>query len=128
MIVVDSSVWIQWIRGYDTPETRKFNAQDPLDVIIADIVLLELLQGARDDRQAEKIQRTLQKFQLEEIMNTGIAVEAGGFFRRLRGFGITIRKTSDLIIGTFCIQHSHALLHADRDFVPMQQHLGLRCL
>jgi predicted nucleic acid-binding protein len=129
LILVDSSVWIAALNGRETPETAKLQAaaaREPL--LLGDIMLLEILQGARDDMHAARIERMLRRYQIVSLLNDGLAVEAARNYRTLRGRGITIRKTADLIIGTFCIVHDHTLLHADRDFVPMAQHLGLRCL
>jgi predicted nucleic acid-binding protein len=94
-------------------------------IIICDLVLLEILQGARDDLQAARLQRALSKFRTADTLNERLAIRAAHNFRRLRSFGITIRKSNDLIIGTYCIEHGHSLLHNDRDFRPMVEHLGL---
>jgi predicted nucleic acid-binding protein len=128
MIVVDSSVWIDWFKRLDTPQTIKLQTVPPRDIVVGDIVLLEVLRGARDDRQALGIEADLSRFSMARMLDIELAAHAASNYRRLRSLGITVRKTPDLIIGTFCIEHDHELLHADRDFLPMQQHLGLRCL
>lgn len=127
MIVVDSSVWIAWLNGSSHAAARKLDEDiDPLDIIVGDIALLEILQGARSDRHAADIRQRLRRFRLERMLNADLAVKSASNYRMLRSLGYTIRKVPDLIIGTFCIEHGHALLHADRDFTPMVEHLGLR--
>ena len=126
MILVDSSVWIAYLRGYRTLATTKLEvmaARQPL--LIGDLILLEVLQGARDDAHAERIQRELRRYEIVSLLDADLARVAARNYRRLRELGITIRKTVDIIIGTFCIEHGHALLHDDHDFVPMAAHLGL---
>lgn len=127
MIVVDSSVWIANLRGLDTQPVRKLQtfveAND--DVLIGDLILLEVLQGARDHPHAARIERSLRCFPVAAMLNEHVAVTGAHHYRTLRALGITIRKTVDVIIGTFCIQGGHRLLHDDRDFDPMVRHLGL---
>jgi predicted nucleic acid-binding protein len=89
-------------------------------------VLLEVLRGARDDGHAAVLERNLRRFPVAALLNESIALTAARNYRDLRARGITVRKTVDLIIGTFCIVHGHRLLHDDRDFDPMYQHLGLQ--
>jgi len=129
VILVDSSVWIAHFRGQTTAATIKFAetlAQDV--VIVGDLILLELLRGARNGIHAAHLERELRQFKIVPLLDTSLAVQAARHYRHLRSIGITIRKTADLIIATYCITHNHELLHDDRDFVPMQQHLGLRVL
>jgi predicted nucleic acid-binding protein len=127
MIVVDSSVWIGHLRDADDAPVRALRAiEDPQDIIVGDLILLEVLQGARDERHAAIIEQNLRQFRIEPMLSTELAVQAARNFRSMREHGIRVRKTIDLIIGTFCIMHGHVLLHADRDFEPMVHHLGLR--
>ena len=129
MIVVDSSVWIARLRNSSTPQTMAFDDIDDFKkVILGDIVLLEILQGAPDNRHAENIQKKLSTFAVIPFLTPDLAIKAARNYRMLRARGITIRKTADLIIGTYCIEHGHQLLHADRDFLPMVEHLGLRAI
>jgi predicted nucleic acid-binding protein len=95
-------------------------------ILIGDLILLELLQGARDDAHAARIERDLRCFTIISMLNENLATEAARYYRRLRALGVTIRKTADMIIGTFCLMGGHSLLHDDRDFEPMASHLGLR--
>jgi len=127
VITVDSSVWVAHMRGLRTDAVWRLESlirSQP--IVIGDLVLLELLQGARDDGHAERIERALRRFEVVRMLDDGIAVRAAGYYRHLRGLGITIRKTTDLIIGTWCIENRCRLLHDDRDFGPMEAHLGLR--
>ncbi|MGA7674329.1 MAG: PIN domain nuclease [Rhizomicrobium sp.] len=129
MILVDSSVWIAHLRGQTSPATLKLEAaaaREPL--LIGDLILLEVLQGARNEVQAARIERALRQYAVVPLLGADMASRAARNYRRLRELGITVRKTADIIIGTFCIEHRHALLHDDRDFAPMQKHLGLRVL
>ncbi len=126
MILVDSSVWIAHLRGERTSATAKLAAEagrQPL--LIGDLILLEVLQGARNEDHAARIERALRRYALVPLLSADLACRAARHDRTLRGLGITIRKTADMIIGTFCIENRHVLLHDDRDFAPMEQHLGL---
>jgi predicted nucleic acid-binding protein len=127
VILVDSSVWISYLRGRTTPATAKLEvaaAREPL--LIGDLILLEVLQGARDEAHAARIEQALRQYAVVPLLDGDLAPRAAHNYRKLRELGVTIRKTADIIIGTFCIEHRHALLHDDRDFVPMEEHLGLK--
>ena len=127
MILVDSSVWIAQLKGLATPETVKLQAlavREPL--LVGDLILLEVLQGARSEAHAARIERWLRQYAIVSLLDGDLAATAARNYRRLREIGITMRKTADIVIGTFCIEHGHALLHADRDFLPLQKHLGLK--
>ena len=94
--------------------------------MVGDLVLLEVLQGARDDQHAVRIEQNMRRFTIESMLNPSLASMAARNYRALRNTGITVRKTADMIIGTFCLMQGHTLLHDDRDFLPMVQHLGLQ--
>ena len=127
MIVVDTSVWIDWFRNKSTPQVTTLNdVSDLTDVIIGDIILLEILQGERNDSLAAAIHSRLKRFGFVPMLTPELAVKAADNYRKLRGVGKTVRKTADLIIGTYCIEHGHELLHNDLDFQPMADHLGLQ--
>lgn len=129
MIVVDSSVWIATLRGTSSGLVRQLRAYAETEddqLLVGDLILLEVLQGARDDAHAARIERNLRRYPVAPMLNERLAVRAAGNYRHLRARGITIRKTVDMIIATFCIEGGHCLLHNDRDFDPMVQHLGLR--
>jgi predicted nucleic acid-binding protein len=126
MIAVDSSVWIDFLNGNGTPEVARLSrllGVEPL--LVGDIVLLEVLQGLRSETEAARVEEALRRFDVEAMLDPDLAVLAESHHRRLRAHGITVRKTIDLIIATFCIARGHALLTADRDFAPMARHLGL---
>ncbi len=127
MIVVDSSVWIANLRGIDIAPVDRLRAlADDDQIIVGDLILLEVLQGARDDAHAGHMERHLRRFDVVSMLDDALAVRAAGYYRSLRSRGVTPRKTADLIIGTFCIAWDYRLLHADRDFDPMVEYLGLR--
>ena len=127
MIIVDSSVWIDHLNNRVTPEVRHLRALIGREaILIGDLILLEVLQGLRDGREAALVERALRRFDVAPMLDPDLASRAAANYRRLRGRGVTVRKTADLVIGTFCIERGHALLHSDRDFLPMQVHLGLR--
>ncbi|AYD00284.1 PIN domain nuclease [Neorhizobium sp. NCHU2750] len=127
MIVVDSSVWISRLHNFDTPETRKLDEIEDYDeIILGDIVLLEILRGARNDRNAANIRRTLARYNVAPMLSPELAILAARNYRVLREHGKTVSKTPDLIIGTFCIEHGYSLLQKDKDYLPMAEHLGLR--
>jgi len=126
VILVDSSVWIAHLRGHRTAATAKLEAaasREPL--LIGDLILLEVLQGARDESHAARIERGLRRYALVPLLDADLAPRAARNYRKLRELGITIRKTANIVIGTFCIERRHSLLHDDHDFAPMEKHLGL---
>lgn len=97
-------------------------------ILIGDLILLELLQGARDEAHASRIERDLRHFAVVPMLSVDLAIQAARNYRLLRGHGITVRKTIDMVIATFCLAGGHALLHADRDFDPIEAHLGMRVI
>lgn len=128
MILVDSSVWINFLRATETSAVRTLRRtmiSDAGQVLLGDMVLLEVLQGARDDNHAARIEGDLRTFPLVNLLDRPVAVLAARNFRVLRGLGVTLRGVADLMIGTYCLLHGHALLYDDRDFDPMVNHLGL---
>ena len=127
MILVDSSVWIAHLRGLRTPAVERLEmAAEREPILIGDLVLLEILQGARDEAHAGRIERGLQQFRMVPLLDVALASRAARNYRRLRELGVTVRKTADIIIGTYCIERGLALLHDDRDFEPMEKYLGLK--
>ncbi len=129
MIIVDSSVWIGHFRNDTTSEVgqlRDLFGRAP--ILMGDMILLEVLQGARSDVHAAWLKDGLAAFETVTMLGPAIAERAALHYRRLRTAGITVRKTPDLIIASFCVAHGHTLLHADRDFTAMQPILGLRTL
>jgi predicted nucleic acid-binding protein len=124
--VIDTSVWIDWFRDSTTAQTAWLERSVPREILLLDIVLFEVLQAARDERHAANVERRLGRFTTAQATDVALAIAAARHSRTLRALGITIRKSVDLLIGTFCIAHGHELVHADRDFEPMAKHLGLR--
>lgn len=126
MILVDSSVWIDYFRGIATPETDKLDAllgSEP--VAVGDVVLTEVLQGFTSDRDFDQALRLMASLILIDTGGHAIAIQAARNFRLLRARGITIRKTIDTLIATRCIEDGLSLLYSDRDFDPFVAHLGL---
>ncbi|MBV8848243.1 MAG: PIN domain nuclease [Methylobacteriaceae bacterium] len=126
MIVVDSSVWIDFLRGRRVPHVSRLRALlGASEIIVGDLMLCEVLQGLHDERAARDVEALLRRFEIVSMAGEAIAVGAARNFRILRARGITIRKTIDLLIATWCIEHRRPLLHNDSDFRPIAQHLGL---
>jgi len=129
LIAVDSSVWIANLHDSHSEPVRVLRSLFGRQaLLVGDIVMLEVLQGARDEAHAVQLARDLNAFDVVPMLDERIAVQAARNYRLLRGKGVIIRKTVDLIIGTYCIEHGHTLLHDDRDFDPMHTHLGLQVL
>jgi predicted nucleic acid-binding protein len=127
MIVADTSAWISLIRKDAPALTLKLRtAITQSSVLVGDIVLLEVLQGARDGHHARRLEQMLSEFPCVTMMSPQLAIKAAANYRFLRNRGYTIRKSNDLVIGTYCIENGYELLHNDRDFQPMADHLGLR--
>lgn len=126
MIVVDSSVWIANLRNEERPSTAYLRwLPEPIEtIVVGDIVLLEVLRGARDERHAASIEFTLRRFNVDGMLDQNAAVAAAHSYRLLRRRGVTVSKIPDLLIATYCIRHGYPLLHDDRDFSPFQS-LGL---
>lgn len=129
MILVDSSAWIDYLRGADTPQVRKLDALlGTAPLAIGDLIVVEVLQGCTSDREFDEVARLLREFQQVNLCGDDVKIEAARNFRRLRALGITPRKTIDTVIATRCIVSGYELLHDDRDFEPFERHLGLRCV
>ena len=129
MILVDSSVWIDHLNDTATQAVRQLRELIPgWPLLVGDLILCEVLQGLRSDREARLVERALRRFATVSLLDPDLAVKAATNYRSLRAKGITIRKTVDLIIGTFCIERGHVLLHDDRDFEPMVRFLGLQAI
>ena len=127
MILVDSSVWIDYFSGNSSPETDLLDGVLGVSAVaIGDLILVEVLQGFRHDKDYKTAKRLLGELTTFELLGTTMAVKTADNFRKLRKKGITIRKTADVIIASFCIEHSLALLFSDKDFKPFVEHLGLR--
>ncbi|EXJ16323.1 type II toxin-antitoxin system VapC family toxin [Imhoffiella purpurea] len=129
MMVVDSSVWIDYFNGQPTPQTRYLRDRaERSQIVVGDLILCEVLQGFRRDRDVRTARELLLGFQYRELVGQQVALEAAGHYRTLRTKGVTARKTIDMLIATFCLRNNFALLHADRDFDPIEAHLGLQVI
>ena len=127
MILVDSSVWIDFFRGRPTPQVERLDALlGNTRLAVGDLIVTEVLQGVRDERQFNQVRKTLDAFTQVDLVGKAIAVQAAKNFRTLRGLGFTVRKTIDTLIATRCIESGFTLLHSDRDFDAFAAHLGLR--
>ena len=126
MILVDSSVWIDYFNGHDTPETTQLDSLLGIEPIaIGDIILTEVLQGFRDDKDYETASGLLTSLTIFELLGAKMALKSADNYRQLRKQGITIRKTADVIIASFCIENNLPLLFLDKDFIPFVNHLKL---
>ena len=127
MTVVDTSVWVDYFNGVATPQTERLDRLLGEErVIIGDLILTEVLQGFRNDADFRRARTLLAELEFREMLGKAVALESAANYRRLRGLGVTVRKTIDVMIGTFCIMNRLPLLHADRDFVPLAEYLGLK--
>ena len=129
MTIVDSTVWIDLLGPSRSTEAAWLASEIPNKRIgLTDLTFTEVLQGVRSNVDFWRLAEELSRFQLFNAGGSGIAVASALNYRTLRAKGITIRKTIDCLIATFCIENQHALLHLDRDFDPFEQHLGLRVI
>lgn len=127
MILVDSSVWIDYFNGTETLATKKLDSLLGVQpVCIGDLILAEVLQGFRQDTDYQAAKNLLCTLPIHSMVGTDISIKSAENFRALRKQGITIRKTIDTLIATYCIETDLTLLHSDKDFQPFQQYLGLQ--
>jgi len=127
MILVDSSVWVDYFRGRRTRQTDHLDAllgREP--IAIGDLILVEVLQGFTADRDFREAKALFAPLEVIELGGADIAHRAAANFRKLRALGETVRKTIDTVIATRCIRDRYTLLHSDKDFEPFVEHLGLR--
>ena len=127
MILVDSSVWIDYFRGIQSPQTDRLYAllgNEP--IATGDLVLAEVLQGFGSPQDFNQGKKLLTSLPIIELVGRDIAIQAANNFRTLRSLGITVRKTIDTLIATSCIEKGLALLFSDKDFDPFVEHLGLQ--
>lgn len=127
MILVDSSVWIDYFRGKGTPQAERLDTllgSEP--VATGDLILAEVLQGFVRDRDFNQARKLLSSVDIVDVGGAEVAIAAARNFRALRALGVTVRKTIDTMIATRCIVSGLSLLYSDRDFDPFVKHLGLR--
>jgi predicted nucleic acid-binding protein len=129
VILVDSSVWIDYFNGTETLATKKLDDLLGIQpVCIGDLILAEVLQGFRQDNDYQAAKNLLCSLPLHAMVGAAISLKSAENFRSLRKQGITIRKTIDTLIATYCIENDIPLLHSDKDFQPFQQLLGLQAV
>ena len=127
MLVVDSTVWVDYFNGVKNPQTDYLEKiADQVPILIGDLILAEVLQGFRDDADFEKARRAFGKYLQVEMVSPTLALQSARNYRLLRRKEITVRKTIDSLIATYCIENEHELLHTDSDFDGYEKHLGLR--
>lgn len=127
MILVDSSVWINYFNGVPTWQTDLLDhCLSTTPVVMGDLILAEVLQGFKSNKDYEIAKDLLSTLPFRQIGGYNVAVQSAQNYRILRKSGVTVRKTIDVIIGTFCIMEGLPLLHDDRDFEPMVSHFSLR--
>ena len=126
MIIVDSSVWIDFFNGTDSAEADRLDSLLGVDPIaVGDLILTGSLQGFRADQDFDRVRSGLLTLTVYPMLGLDAAVRAAENYRTLRKQGLTVRKTADVIIASFCIEHGHSLLFSDRDFLPFVERLGL---
>jgi predicted nucleic acid-binding protein len=129
MLVVDSTVWIDYFNGSENDHTDYLhNIVDQLPILVGDLILAKVLQGFRNDADFEQARRALGKFLQAQMVNPVLALQSAHNYRLLQRKGITVRKTIDSLIATFCIENEHELLHTDSDFDGYEAHLGLNVI
>ncbi len=127
MIIVDTTVWVDYLRGTSSPHAEWLDRNLVAERLgLTDLILCEVLQGVVNDAHCDAVQKELQRFEVYETGTIELAIEAAKNYRRLRAAGRTVRKTIDCLIATFCLVEGHALLHNDRDYDLFEERLGLR--
>jgi predicted nucleic acid-binding protein len=127
MVIVDTTVWIDYLNGAGTPEVEWLDRETSRQRLgLLDLMACEVLQGLSTDEQAVRVLRHLRRFEIFQTGGIELAVAAARNYRHLRSRGRTVRKTIDCLIATFCIDQNHALLHHDRDFDAFEELLGLQ--
>lgn len=129
MILVDTSVWIEYLTRPYTPASQRLDDLfDRHEVVLGDLIMTEVLQGTREGRELRLVEAALSTFRIVTLCGETVAPKSAANYRALRRRGITIRGTIDVIIATWCIENGAELLHNDRDFDPIERELGLSVL
>ena len=129
MVIIDTSVWIDISNGVDTPQTNWYLRESRAEPLgLTELILAEVLQGTSSPLEFKRTHALLQAFEVFECANAALAVESARNYQLLRSNGITVRKTIDCFIATFCMLRGFELLHHDRDFDHFEQHLGLKVI
>ena len=127
MIVADTSAWIDYFNGIIAPHTDRLDSDlDTNRIIIGDLIITELLQGFKSDKEYNTARSIIENLEYRDFVGKEIAIKAADNYRYLRKKGITVRKTIDVIIATFCIENGYQLIHNDKDFDPLEEHLDLK--
>jgi predicted nucleic acid-binding protein len=128
VLVVDSSVWIDFFNARATPERdalRALLAQGAVRIVVPDLVLFEVLRGFRNEREFRQASQLLHELDVEQTLDPQLALEAAGHYRQLRARGVTVRKGVDVLLATFCARHGYLMLHRDRDFDALSTVTGV---
>lgn len=129
MVIVDTTVWVDYLRGTSTLQAEWLDREITRQRLgLTDLILCEVLQGIPSDQQAARVLRDLRQFEIFDTGGAELAIASARNYRHLRARGLTVRKTIDCLIATFCILGDHALLHSDRDFDPFEKALALRVI
>lgn len=127
MIVADTSAWIDYLRGVDAPHTAALDYElDRNRIVTGDLIIAEFLQGFRKEKDYLAAKKIMDSLEYRDFVGKHVALCSARNFRLLRSKGVTVRKTIDVIIATFCIESGFPLIHNDRDFDPMEKHIGLK--
>ena len=129
MLLVDSTVWIDYFNGRVTPQTDYLDRvlSDQM-ILVGDLIMAEVLQGYRSEDEFEQARQALGRFTQVSLVEPELAVLSARNYRTLRRLGVTVRKTIDCLIATYCIENEHSLLHNDSDYDGFEQHLGLKVI
>jgi len=127
LIVADTSAWIDYVKGIDAPHTNALDYELAHDrIATGDIIITEFLQGFRTEADYLAARQLMETLEYHDFLGKALAYKSALNYRLLRRQGITVRKTIDVIISTFCIEHDFKLIHNDKDFDPMEEYLGLK--
>ena len=129
MLVVDSSVWIDFFNGADRPAVgllQQLLDHGEVRIVVPDLVLFEVLRGFRQEHSHRQARRLMESLSVEDTGGADLALAAAGHYRSLRAQGITVRSSIDVLLASFCIERDYALLHRDRDYLAFEQRRGLR--
>lgn len=129
MVLVDSSVWINYFNGQSTWQTEILDQMlQQVPVLTGDLILAEVLQGFRNDSEFNEAKEAMSLLSCKQMGGYDLAIKSAENYRKLRKIGVTVRKTIDVIIGTYCIRENIPLLYDDKDFDPMAKHLSLKTI
>lgn len=129
MIIVDTSVWIDYFNAVRSSQTKVLDSRLGKELFgVGDLILTEVLQGFREDAEYRRVKNDLLSLEIISMFNSKRAIRCADRYRTLRKKGITIRRTVDVIIASYCIDEGHTLLFSDKDFIPFVEHFGLKTI